>query len=33
MASQAASPEQFKYRTSPTVIDAFDAWLKDHAPE
>ena len=33
MASQAASPEQFKYRTAPTVTEAFDAWLKDHAPE
>jgi cytochrome P450 len=33
MASQAANPEQFKYRTSPTALDAFENWLKDHAPE
>jgi len=33
MATQAASPEQFTYRTSPTVTEAFEAWLKDHAPE
>ena len=30
MATQAASPEQFKYRTSPTVTEAFEGWLKDH---
>ena len=33
MATQAPSPEQFKYRTAPTVTEAFDAWLKDHALE
>ena len=33
MATQAASPEQFKYRTSPTVTEAFENWLKDHALE
>ena len=33
MATQAANPEQFKYRTSPTAIEAFENWLKDHAPE
>ena len=33
MATQAASPEQFTYRTSPTVTEAFEGWLKDHAPD
>ena len=33
MATQAASPEQFTYRTSPTASEAFEGWLKEHGQE
>jgi len=33
MATQAAQPEQFTYRTSPTASEAFEAWLKEHRQE
>ena len=33
MASQAASPEKFIYRTSPTATEAFEGWLKEHGQE
>ena len=33
MATQAAAPEKFIYRTSPTATEAFEAWLKDHGQE
>ena len=33
MASQAADPEKFVYRTSPTAIEAFAGWLKEHGQE
>lgn len=33
MATQAASPEKFIYRTSPTATEAFEGWLKEHGQE
>ncbi len=33
MATLAAAPEKFVYRTSPTATEAFEAWLKDHGQE
>jgi cytochrome P450 len=33
MATQAASPETFTYRTSPTATEAFEGWLKEHGQE
>ncbi len=33
MATQAASPEKFIYRTSPTASEAFEGWLKEHGQE
>ena len=33
MATQAASPETFTYRTSPTAAEAFEGWLKEHGGE
>ena len=33
MATQAASPEKFIYRTSPTAAEAFEGWLREHGQE
>ncbi len=33
MATQAAAPETFVYRTSPTAAEAFEGWLKEHGQE
>ena len=33
MATQAANPEKFIYRTSPTATEAFEGWLKEHGQE
>ncbi|MFN3517727.1 MAG: cytochrome P450 [Novosphingobium sp.] len=33
MATQAAAPEKFIYRTSPTAAEAFEGWLKEHGQE
>ncbi|MFM5954771.1 MAG: cytochrome P450, partial [Novosphingobium sp.] len=33
MATQAASPEKFIYRTAPSATEAFEGWLKDHEQE
>jgi cytochrome P450 len=33
MATQAASPEKFIYRTAPTANEAFEGWLKEHGQD
>jgi cytochrome P450 len=33
MATQAASPEKFVYRTAPSATEAFEGWLKDHGQD
>lgn len=33
MATVAADPEKFVYRTSPTATEAFEGWLKEHGQE